>query len=104
MTGDCNNRSAPGYLVFEKIASASFGQVFHLEKSHVNTILEYVKHAVAQRRVHILYEVRKLGHMRIVQIPIDANFSDLTISLSGEEEDNNSFNVILIDPQSFFFN
>jgi len=37
MTGDCGNRSAPGYKVFERIAAASFGQVFHLEKSHVNT-------------------------------------------------------------------
>uniref|UniRef100_A0A915CT24 VWFA domain-containing protein n=1 Tax=Ditylenchus dipsaci TaxID=166011 RepID=A0A915CT24_9BILA len=51
MTGDCGNRSSPGYRVFEKIAAASFGQVFHLEKSHVNTVLEYVRHSVAQRKV-----------------------------------------------------
>lgn len=60
MTGDCGNRSSPGYRVFEKIAAASFGQVFHLEKSHVNTVLEYVRHSVAQRKVHILYEARSL--------------------------------------------
>lgn len=100
MTGDCGNLSAPGYRVFEKIAAASFGQVFHLEKSHVNSVLEYVKHAVTQRKVHILYEVRELGHMHIAQIPVDAHFSELTISLSGEREDGDSLDIILIDPQS----
>jgi hemicentin len=57
MTGDCGDRSSPGYKVFERIAAASFGQVFHLEKLHVNNVLEYVRHSVSQRKVHILYEV-----------------------------------------------
>jgi hemicentin len=83
MTGDCGNRSAPGYKVFEKIAAASFGQVFHLEKSHVNTVLEYVRHSVAQRKIHLLYEVRENGQTHISAIPIDAHMTELTLSLSG---------------------
>ena len=61
MTGDCGNRSAPGYKVFERIAAASFGQVFHLEKSHVNTVLEYVRHAVAQRKVQFWLDLQQVA-------------------------------------------
>uniref|UniRef100_A0AC35UCS4 VWFA domain-containing protein n=1 Tax=Rhabditophanes sp. KR3021 TaxID=114890 RepID=A0AC35UCS4_9BILA len=53
MTGDCGSRNSPGYQVYEKIAAASFGQVFHLAKSDVNTVLEYVRHSVSQKKVHI---------------------------------------------------
>lgn len=100
MTGDCGNRSAPGYRVFERIAAASFGQVFHLEKAHVNTVLEYVRHAVAQRKVHILYEVREKGRTHTSLVPVDAFFSELTISLAGERDDDEFLSIALVDPQS----
>lgn len=103
MTGDCGDRNSPGYTVFEKIAAASFGQVFHLEKSHVNNVLEYVRHSVAQRKVHILYEVRELGHTHVSLIPVDALFSELTLSLSGERDDGEYLSISLVDPQSNYF-
>uniref|UniRef100_A0A914H3L7 Ig-like domain-containing protein n=1 Tax=Globodera rostochiensis TaxID=31243 RepID=A0A914H3L7_GLORO len=100
MTGDCGNRSAPGYKVFERIAAASFGQVFHLEKSHVNTVLEYVRHAVSQRKVHILYEVREHGQTHTTLVPVDAFVSELTLSLAGERDDGAYLSIALVDPQN----
>ncbi|CAD5230519.1 unnamed protein product [Bursaphelenchus okinawaensis] len=98
MTGDCGNQTSPGYRVFERIAAASFGQVFHLEKSHVNTVLEYVRQAVQQKKIHLLYEVREHGNAHISPIAVDEAMSELTISLSGQRDDSDFLNISLIDP------
>uniref|UniRef100_A0A0N5BTT3 Hemicentin-1 n=1 Tax=Strongyloides papillosus TaxID=174720 RepID=A0A0N5BTT3_STREA len=98
MTGDCGNRAHPGYQVFEKIAAASFGQVFHLGKSDVKTVLEYVRHSVAQKKVHLLYEGRKQGGTVAQEIFVDKKMTELTFSLSGDKEDKYFLVMTLYDP------
>ncbi|WKY14387.1 hypothetical protein Q1695_000159 [Nippostrongylus brasiliensis] len=98
MTGDCGNRTHPGFRVYEKIAAASFGQVFHLEKSDVSTILEYVRYAVKQKKIHILYEVRENGGAIVRNIPIDHFVTELTLSLSGDKDDEDVLDITLRDP------
>uniref|UniRef100_A0A0K0DL57 VWFA domain-containing protein n=1 Tax=Angiostrongylus cantonensis TaxID=6313 RepID=A0A0K0DL57_ANGCA len=97
MTGDCGNRTHPGFRVYEKIAAASFGQVFHLEKSDVSTVLEYVRHAVKQKKVHILYEVRERGGTVIRNVPVDKHMTELTLSLSGDKDDEDILDITLKD-------
>ncbi|TKR80926.1 hypothetical protein L596_014897 [Steinernema carpocapsae] len=99
MTGDCGNRTHPGYIVFEKIAAASFGQVFHLTKADVKTVLEYVRTSIAQRKVHVLYEVRERGGSNQRAIPVDEGMTELTLSLAGQREDGDFLEMTLIDPK-----
>ncbi|EYB86260.1 hypothetical protein Y032_0282g1275 [Ancylostoma ceylanicum] len=98
MTGDCGNRTHPGFRVYEKIAAASFGQVFHLEKSDVSTVLEYVRHAVKQKKVHVLYEVRERGGTVVRNVPVDEHMTELTLSLSGDKDDEDVLDITLKDP------
>ncbi|ULT80160.1 hypothetical protein L3Y34_010619 [Caenorhabditis briggsae] len=99
MTGDCGNRTHPGFRTYEKIAAASFGQVFHLEKSDVSTVLEYVRHAVKQKKVHLMYEARERGGIVSRKIPVDKHLSELTISLSGDKDDSDNLDIVLKDPE-----
>ncbi|KAF1746889.1 hypothetical protein GCK72_023347 [Caenorhabditis remanei] len=99
MTGDCGNRTHPGFRTYERIAAASFGQVFHLEKSDVSTVLEYVRHAVKQKKVHMMYEARERGGVTVRTIPVDKHLSELTISLSGDKDDSDNLDIVLKDPE-----
>uniref|UniRef100_A0AC34G8P2 Ig-like domain-containing protein n=1 Tax=Panagrolaimus sp. ES5 TaxID=591445 RepID=A0AC34G8P2_9BILA len=101
MTGDCGDRDHVGYQVFDRIASASFGQVFHLQKSQVTQILEYVRHSVSQRKVHLLYEVRETGRSNTNEIPVDSHMSELALSLAITPTiDDKLLDLVVIDPHN----
>ncbi|KAE9555394.1 hypothetical protein FO519_001406 [Halicephalobus sp. NKZ332] len=101
MTGDCGDRDHEGYKVFDRIASASFGQVFHLQKSQVTQILEYVKHSMSQRKVHLLYEVRETGRSNTNDVPVDAHMSELALSLAITPSIEDKYlDLTVIDPNN----
>lgn len=84
LTGDCNNRTSPEYTVYEKIAAASSGQVFHLKKSDVNQVLDFVRKTLDSRRENLLVvtnvsPTNKSPH----KVAIDSSLDQFTISVSG---------------------
>ncbi|CDW55084.1 I-set and ig and VWA 2 domain containing protein [Trichuris trichiura] len=94
MTGDCGDRTHPGYLAFESIASMSSGQIFHLDKSDVNKIIEYVRLSMMNKRVRIVAEDHEHSRTFAVHFPVDSHLFEITVSVAGDRPD-----VHLLDPQ-----
>ena len=107
--------------------------MFHLQKSDVSAVLEYVRHSVTQKKVtlsvttitalnklwprlnqfeythfcffqvHLSYEVRDKGGVNVRHIPVDKEMTELTLSLSGDKDDEDFLDIQLKDPKGFFY-
>ncbi|GIY25107.1 hemicentin-1 [Caerostris extrusa] len=84
MTGDCGNHSHPGYQAYERIASTSSGQVFHLMKSDVDEVLNFVRVSLQARKVNLFAVDRRAGDLKEFEFDVDGSLREFTISVSGE--------------------
>ncbi|KAK1155520.1 hemicentin-1-like [Acipenser oxyrinchus oxyrinchus] len=85
LTGDCGDRSQPGYKAYEEIAATSSGQIFHLDKQQVNEVLKWVEETVQAMKVHLVSTDHESGEENEWSVPFDPSLKEVTVSLSGPE-------------------
>ncbi|TDH12580.1 hypothetical protein EPR50_G00048440 [Perca flavescens] len=83
LTGDCGDRSQPGYRVYEEIAATSSGQIFHLDKQQVNEVLKWVEETVHAMKVNLLSSNHDSAQENKWDVPFDPSLREVTVSLSG---------------------
>ncbi|XP_077287306.1 hemicentin-1-like [Arctopsyche grandis] len=84
LTGDCGDKEKPSYQVYEQMAAASSGQIFHLGKTDVIKILQYVNETLDTNKVNLGNVINPSGYDHKHKVIVDDTLKQVTVSVAGE--------------------
>ncbi|XP_070581752.1 hemicentin-1-like [Ptychodera flava] len=84
MTGDCGNRSHTGFKVYKQIAATSSGQLFMLNKSDVDEVLNFVRLSIQTRKVYLVNLNDESSGSKTHLLPVDPALIEIIVSVSGD--------------------
>ena len=84
LTGDCGNKSSPGYQVYHKLARASNGQVYDMDKSDVKDVLMAIRHTVNYKYTALKSVDSESAGTTNTKLNVDKSISELSVSMAGK--------------------
>nr|XP_049697507.1 hemicentin-2-like [Helicoverpa armigera] len=84
LTGECGSTDDTDYLVYNKIAEATSGQVFHMEKDDVKVVLKYIEETITGRSITLVNKKIPPGSEKI-KYPVPPRSGDVLITVTGTE-------------------
>lgn len=83
LTGDCHDKSTPGYQVYHKLARASNGQVYDMKKSNVKDVLLAIRHTVNYKYTALKFLESESAGTTNTKLNVDKSISEFSVSMSG---------------------
>ncbi|CAK1542611.1 unnamed protein product [Leptosia nina] len=84
LTGSCSDEEDPDYQVYHKIAKATGGEVFNLEKEEIKKILDYILEMIADKKVTLRNQNFPLDNPENeITFSVDSKVNKVTLSLVG---------------------
>ncbi|XP_064459067.1 hemicentin-2-like [Ornithodoros turicata] len=96
MTGDCGDPTAPGYVAYKKIATTSSGQVFHLNKTDVDEVLDFVRESMQPSKVNLVSHEASEERKVDLKLNVDSSLDEFTVSVAGDKP-----TLSIVDPHGY---
>ncbi|CAH2087946.1 unnamed protein product [Euphydryas editha] len=86
LTGKCGRSSDTDYVVYDKIAEATSGQVFHIEKDDINKIINYIIASIKHKQTTLSESSFDSGYENKISFTVDSKVWDVIVSISAEKQ------------------
>lgn len=95
LTGFCRSKNTPEYLVFQKIASLSNGEVFDLKKKDIRDVIKSIGTLLDKNQVPVIAVDSDNAGNTTISVDVDKNLKDLTVSVAGSQP-----NITITNPRN----
>ncbi|CAH0719134.1 unnamed protein product, partial [Brenthis ino] len=83
LTGQCPDFNPSGFVVFDKLAAATGGEVFQIEKHDISKIIDYIIESVKDVKTTLAQKFFVEGSGKTVQFNVDSKSWDIMVSVSA---------------------